>query len=79
MQEIRREEVVAWRSNRVTEAIIEQLRLDLQDLQDEWANGGFTDASTDGTVQRNAEALGKVRAIIEIVDYFDNLASEGVS
>lgn len=32
-----------------------------------WAAGQFTEASSDGTAQKNAEALGMIRAVMDIL------------
>lgn len=38
-----------------------------------WANGQYTVAEGDGTVQLNAKALGQVQGLQHVIDYIDSI------
>jgi len=61
-----------WLSHDETIRMKKKLQEDLQGMLNGWMNGYFTTESIEGTAQKNAEALGKVQAIQDMLDYLEN-------
>jgi hypothetical protein len=47
--------------------------------KEEWANGAFTDNSVDGTAQLNAEVIGKVRLLQDLLEVSYEWVTEELS
>jgi hypothetical protein len=60
------EEFLEWKSNPVTSKFFILLNNIRKDILDAWAEGMFTSTDSDGTVQLNSEAIGKVRALADL-------------
>ncbi len=62
-----------WKTLPVTQNLFKVLKDLEDDLKDSWASGLYTSEEAVGTVQLNAEALGKLSAIrsIKELDFYD--------
>jgi len=58
-----------WRQLPETQDLLKVLEEDVQNISEAWIDGAYTDTSAEGTAQKNSEALGKVRAIVDIIDW----------
>ena len=54
------EEWQEWLRQPMTKRFVEVMRRTRGEILESWANGAFTNAQEGGTIQLNAEALGKV-------------------
>jgi len=61
------EECRGWLDQTVGKYFKGQLFERLEDLKDNWANGFYTGESTEETIQKNSEAIGKAQAIAETI------------
>ena len=66
-----------WQIHPATKAFLSYLQQSQKELQRQWANGGFTTESADGTVQLNAEALGMYRALSQVLELDYETIKEG--
>lgn len=64
----------AWLQMDQTKDLLRYLKQDLENVKDQWASGGYTTESQDGTIQLNSMALGSVRSLNNII----NAIEEGV-
>jgi len=60
-----------WAAQEETIILKKQLRQDKQDILNHWSVGGYTEETDSGTAQLNAQALGKVEAIDQILGWID--------
>jgi hypothetical protein len=60
------EEFLEWKSNPVTSKFFIYLNDTRKEILEAWAEGTFTSESSDGTIQLNAAALGKVRLLADL-------------
>lgn len=68
VQQPSREEYLEWLRHPVTQAYRQFLRTRLQESKDMWAEGCFTRESVEGTVQLNANALGRAEILARLID-----------
>ena len=61
------QEFLEWKKHPVTEKLYRLLEDRKATIMEGWAAGQFTEASSDGTAQKNAEALGMIRAVMDIL------------
>ena len=45
----------------------------MEDIKDEWINGGYLGDSQEETIQRNAEALGQAQMVAKIILTLDEM------
>lgn len=64
----------AWLEMEQTRNLLKFLKQDLENVKEQWASGGYTTESQDGTLQLNSMALGSVRSLNNII----NAIEEGV-
>lgn len=57
----------------------EVLKVKLEDLKDDWANGQFTADSAEATIQLNSEALGKTQAYADIILTLEEISTDDSS
>ncbi len=62
------QEFLEWKKHPVTEKLYRLLEDRKGEIMEAWAAGSYTYLNSDGTSQKNAEALGMIRAIMEIID-----------
>jgi hypothetical protein len=67
------EEAMAWINHPITTALMATLKGDYENLITAWTEGDFTTESLDGSLQKNANAIGKVQSITEIFAWIENL------
>lgn len=61
-------ELLNWKASLGTQAVMEYLRRDKEILKDQWAAGSFQSRSTLETTVANAQAIGVIRKLEEIVE-----------
>lgn len=57
-----------WLLHPVTQEFRKAIKGRIQELKDQWANGAFSTESLDGTKQLNAEAIGKVQMLQDLLE-----------
>lgn len=57
---------------------LKHLKLVQQEIQRQWANGGYTTEKFEGTIQLNSEALGKYRALDYVTELDYETIKEGI-
>ena len=57
-----------WKVHPVTELLIDTLRYELENCKELWLSGTFTEETADGTVQKNARALGVAQSYADLLD-----------
>lgn len=57
-----------WKLHPVTIEFFSSVKARIEDKKDQWANGNFTEETIDGTSQRNAEAIGAVVALSDLLE-----------
>ena len=67
------EEWQSWLGQKTGQYFIEMLNNKMADIQDDWANGIFTDVSADTTFQLNANGLGRLEAYGDIIITLEEL------
>lgn len=65
-----------WLQHDITKDLIKELKDIITTLKDEWASGAFTAESAEGTVQRNAKAIGQVEALESTLEFITSVAEE---
>ena len=65
-----------WLQHDITKDLIKELKDIITTLKDEWAAGGFTAESAEGTVQRNAKAIGQVEALESALEFITSVVEE---
>ena len=60
-----------WLEMPETRALIKDLETRIQDLKDQWETGNFTRETSDGTAQKNAEAIGFVSGLREAIEFIN--------
>lgn len=68
---VTKEDIIQWKSNPVTRALLSMVKEDLKAIQEAWVNGVFTAEDAYATVQLNAQALGKSEALAYIETYIE--------
>ena len=68
-----KDEISGWLLHPVTEAHINRLKEAKEEIKEYWASGGYTTESIEGTIQKNAEAIGSIRQIEEILIDVENM------
>lgn len=71
--EFSRSELQEWLNHQCTLELQQRLKEEYDTIVDMWANGAFTNESSDGTAQANAEALGRVKAISAFLDMMEEI------
>jgi hypothetical protein len=71
-----KEVIGGWLMHPVTEKHIKRLIEAKEDIKENWANGAYTAESMEGTAQLNAEAVGAIRQIDQILIDIDNMEVE---
>jgi hypothetical protein len=61
------EEARGWLNQSAGKYFMHTLRVKLEDLKDDWANGAFTRDHVEASYQLNSEALGKVQQLADII------------
>ena len=64
-----------WANHPVTLEFLEMLRETRQTTMEAWARGNFTAENADGTLQKNAEAIGGLSVLDQTLDIIDGWAS----
>lgn len=64
--------------NPVTQAYQQFLKNLQQEFKNQWANGTYTSPETHGTLQLNAEAIGKVRLLTDLLEVDYETFTEGL-
>lgn len=57
-----------WLKHPATEALISNLKEQIQFLKDGWAEGAFTTETVDGTVQTNAKNIGQIQCALTLLE-----------
>lgn len=70
------EEVRGWMGMGVGKYFNNVLLTQMEDLKDAWANGEFTGSTTEETIQKNSEALGKIQQIAEILLTLEEMSND---
>lgn len=63
-----KEEWEVLQTSPMFQALRQVLRVWVEEAKEEWARGIYTAERSDATVQLNAEALGRVGALMQIID-----------
>ena len=68
------EEVLEWKTHQVTKEWFKYLRGLREDMKEAWSNGVFTGESSEATAQMNAQALGKIQMLADLLesDFLNN-------
>ena len=61
------QEFLEWKKHPVTEKLYRLLEDRKKEIMEAWAAGSYTYLNSDGTSQKNAEALGMIRAVMDIL------------
>ena len=61
------QEFLEWKKHPVTEKLYRLLEDKKAAIMEAWAAGSYTYLNSDGTSQKNAEALGMIRAVMDIL------------
>jgi hypothetical protein len=67
------EELISWLNSPVTIALLTTLKGDYEGHVLGWVEGSATAESVDGSMQRNAKAIGSVHAITGIFEWVEDL------
>lgn len=71
------EEVRGWMGMGVGKYVFNKILPEMmEELKDSWANGEFTGNTTEETIQRNSEALGKVQQLGEILITLEEMSKD---
>lgn len=62
------EEWKEWKQHPVTSEFFKAMSNRVEDIKTQWANGHFTAESVEGTKQLNANALGKVDILLDLME-----------
>lgn len=66
-----------WLTHPVTKEFFQLLKAKREDIKERWAMGAFTDETLDGTKQLNAEAIGWVYMLDQILEMnYEGLVEE---
>lgn len=65
---VSKSEFIDWKSQSVTKAFIDELIKLIQQAKDSWADGVYTMATIDETVQLNARNIGTVQTLQTLLD-----------
>lgn len=57
-----------WKQHEVTKEFFDSIKARIEEKKEDWANGNFTTESSDGTVQKNAAAVGAVAALSDLLE-----------
>ena len=82
--QLRKEEFLGWMEHPVTQAFRKMLERLREEERDKWEDGLLTAESKDGTLQLNAEAIGRCRTLATLLgwdgdDYQQELEEDGKS
>ena len=72
-----KQEIVEWKANKVSKYLVQELQNNMNEIKDQWMNGGFTLESESGTLQMNSRALGNIKALGETLDFIENNMDAG--
>lgn len=61
-------EVLEWKKHQVTKEWFKYLRGLREDMKEAWSNGVFTGESSEATAQLNANALGKIQMLADLLE-----------
>lgn len=67
LSKVTEQEFSDWLTSPVTIEFLHYLKSARQDVMDNWARGFYTSDGAEGTAQVNAEALGKVRQLDDLI------------
>lgn len=62
------DEVLEWKKHQVTREWFRYLRRLREDTKEAWSNGVFTGESSEATAQLNANALGKIQLLLDLIE-----------
>lgn len=65
-----------WAISEDTLSFIKRLKQDKQDIMEHWAVGSYTAETDSGTCQLNAQALGRIEAIDQIIIWIQDNEDE---
>lgn len=65
-----------WARHPGTQIILAYLEASYETIKESWANGAFTQESMEATCQKNAEQIGKVDGILELVEVINTLGDK---
>jgi len=68
LNQVEREQFLAWREHPVTEALLTYLHNKREDLKEMWADGAFAAPSTDEMAIRNAAAQGAASVLDDLLN-----------
>jgi hypothetical protein len=68
MDQVSSDDFAEWKLHPITQAFFASLGRWRGTLMDDWASGTYTAEHADATAQKNAEAIGAVRTIQEIIE-----------
>lgn len=57
-----------WLNHPATEALLSNLKEQIQFMKDNWAEGSFTSETVDGSVQTNAKYIGQVQTAMTLLE-----------
>ena len=63
-----KEEWDEWLQHPVTIEFRKAMQTRLDELKNDWANGGYTTETVDGTAQLNARSLGKAQMLSDLLE-----------
>lgn len=69
-QIVTRQDKADWKTHPVTKEFFKELGIAREAILEEWAAGGYTEESSEGTAQKNACALGNLQMIEQIWNKF---------
>lgn len=68
---VNKEDIVQWKMQPVTKALLSMVREDLNDIKDAWVEGVYTGEDANQTIQLNSQALGKAEALSYLETYIE--------
>lgn len=57
-----------WKLHPVTHEFFNSVKARIEEKKSDWANGAFTGESLDASMQKNAEAIGAVIALADLLE-----------
>lgn len=67
------EDFLHWRNQSVTKFLLKEISVEIEEEKEAWASGALTTESTDGTIQKNSHALGRVDALKGILEKIEEI------
>jgi len=68
-----KEEKARWKQHELTKATALMARACIASLHESWESGGLTVDSIEGSTMKNAEAIGTISAMRDVLEFIDDI------